>query len=172
MTKPIIPEAALAQLPAYKRDPKNILCLRACEHCTVDFPVAKKFPEARFCSRKCGLAATLPPDHNARIARETATRRGDKLRGRGEGKSYPKLNGRHAHRVAAEMKLGRPLMPGEIAHHIDEDKLNPAPDNIDVMTQAAHASLHFKGRKHSAEHVAKRVASRKKTMAARQGREA
>ena len=94
MTAYPIPEAALAHhtavlgktgsdLPAYKRDPRKILCIRACAHCQSDFPVAKKFPDARFCSRRCGLAATLPPDHNARVARASAKKRGDSQRGRG-----------------------------------------------------------------------------------------
>lgn len=130
-------------LPAYKRDPRNILCTRTCAHCGDAFPVVKKFPDARFCSRKCGLAATLPPDHNARVSRESAKRRGDKQRGRGAGKSYPKLYGRHAHRVVAEEKIGRPLRPGEIVHHVDENKQNYAPDNLDVLpSQSEHARRH------------------------------
>lgn len=158
----------MMSLPAYKSDPRKILCNRLCRHCGVEFPVAKKFPEARFCSRKCGFAATLPPDHNARVARESAKKRGDALRGKGAGKSYRKLNGRHEHRVVAERKLGRALQPGEIAHHVDEDHRNNAEENINVLaSQAQHASLHFRGVKHSAEHVRKRVESRKRTMAAR-----
>ena len=147
---PIIPEAALGQhiaVPAYKRDPRRILCMRNCAHCGCEFPVAKKFPKARFCSRKCGLKATLPPDHNARISRDSAKQRGDKQRGRGAGKSYPKLYGRHAHRVVAEQKLGRPLLPGEIVHHEDENKLNYSADNLEVLpSQAEHARLHFLGK--------------------------
>lgn len=64
--------------------------------------------------------------------------------GTGEGKSYEKTYGRHTHRVIAEQKIGRPLRPGEIVHHIDGNIRNNHPDNLDVMTQAEHARLHWK----------------------------
>lgn len=150
-----IPDAALAQhsailgktdLPKYKRDPRKILCVRDCAHCGLPFPVARKFPDARFCSRRCGLKAVLPADHNARVARATAKHRGDVQRGRGAGKSYPKLYGRHAHRVVAEEKIGRALTPGEVVHHADEDKLNYAADNLEVLpSQSDHAKRHSLG---------------------------
>lgn len=64
--------------------------------------------------------------------------------GTGHGKSYEKTYGRHTHRIVAEQKLGRPLEPGEIVHHIDGDKRNNHPDNLAVMTQSEHARLHYK----------------------------
>jgi len=67
------------------------------------------------------------------------------MRGQGQGKSYRKRNGRHEHRVVAENMLGRPLMPGEVVHHIDGDHLNNAPENLSVMTQAEHMRLHGLG---------------------------
>lgn len=60
----------------------------------------------------------------------------------GEGKGYRKVNGRHEHRTVAEQMLGRPLEPGEIVHHIDRNKRNNAPENLQVMTQSEHARLH------------------------------
>lgn len=154
--------------PAYKRDPRRVLRVIACGHCSAPFPVMRGFPKARFCSRRCGLIATLPPDHNARVARATIAERAERLRGRGEGKAYPKLNGRHAHRVVAEQKLGRPLRPGEIAHHCDENKLNYSAENIDVLSsRAEHARLHTTGTKQSPATIRKRVETRKRTMAAR-----
>lgn len=65
--------------------------------------------------------------------------------GRGECKSYPKIFGRHAHRVAAEQALGRPLKKGEIVHHKDENKQNFEPDNLNVFpSQSEHAAFHQK----------------------------
>jgi len=72
----------------------------------------------------------------------TARLRGDMMRGRGEGKSYTKLYGRHEHRVVMEAKLGRPLLSEEIVHHIDHNKKNNHPDNLMVMTRSEHARHH------------------------------
>lgn len=56
--------------------------------------------------------------------------------------TYRKIHGRHAHRVIAEQMLGRPLKRGEIVHHIDGNKHNNDPSNLQVMTQAEHMKLH------------------------------
>ena len=62
--------------------------------------------------------------------------------GKGEGKSYEKTHGRPTHRVIAEQKICRQLRPGEVVHHIDGDRRNNHPDNLEVMTQAEHINLH------------------------------
>ncbi len=46
-------------------------------------------------------------------------RRGNVLRGTGEGRTYTKRLGRHEHRVVAEQMLGRALNVGEVVHHMD-----------------------------------------------------
>jgi hypothetical protein len=73
---------------------------------------------------------------------ERGARIGDALRGRGDGRSYRKRGGRHEHRAVAEAMLGRPLRPGEIVHHKDGDRLNNAPENLEVITQGAHIRHH------------------------------
>lgn len=55
---------------------------------------------------------------------------------------YKKRHNRHEHRVVAEEMLGRPLVRGEIVHHVDGDKHNNKPSNLKVMTQADHLRLH------------------------------
>ena len=47
------------------------------------------------------------------------------------------------HRHVAEVKLGRPLRPGEVVHHIDRNKQNNNPSNLHVFAnQQAHWEAH------------------------------
>jgi len=50
----------------------------------------------------------------------------------------------YEHRVVAERKIGRPLVPGEQVHHIDENKQNNAPENLEVLTVQEHKVEHRK----------------------------
>ena len=78
---------------------------------------------------------------------ESRIRRGDEQRGKGEGRTYTKLLGRHEHRQIVETLLGRPLKPGEVVHHLDGDKRNNDPDNLVVLpSQAAHCKAHDFGK--------------------------
>jgi hypothetical protein len=117
---------------AVKRLRTAELTPRPCQNCGETFvPIRRSM--GIYCSRPCA---------NAGVSRATLKQRADAQRGRGAGKSYRKFMGRHEHRVVAEAKLGRPLRPGEIVHHIDNNKLNNHPDNLAVMTQSEHIRLH------------------------------
>lgn len=118
---------------------------RPCVVCGTLFMPSRSNGEAKYCSKSCAWKATRGPAFNALISRATATKRGDALRGSGEGKTYRKLNGRHEHRVVAERTLGRALRPGEVVHHIDGDKRNNAPGNLMVTTQRMHMREHGLG---------------------------
>lgn len=48
----------------------------------------------------------------------------------------------YEHRVVAEQKIGRPLVKGEHVHHVDGNKQNNAPENLEVLTHAEHAVEH------------------------------
>jgi len=55
-------------------------------------------------------------------------------------------NYRKEHLIIAEEKLGRKLRKGEVVHHIDCDKLNNSPDNLDILNnekehRVSHKSL-------------------------------
>lgn len=58
----------------------------------------------------------------------------------------------YEHRVVAEQKLGRQLRKGELVHHLDENKQNNHPDNLEVKASSAH---------HLYEHRKKDVGKRK-----------
>lgn len=51
-----------------------------------------------------------------------------------------------AHRIAAERKIGRKLQPPEVVDHLDENKENNAPNNLDVKGRGPHTSAHNKTR--------------------------
>lgn len=60
---------------------------------------------------------------------------------------HPKANSKGLyplHRVLAENKIGRCLLPNEIVHHKDEDKTNNKEENLEVLTNEEHSRLHAK----------------------------
>ena len=46
------------------------------------------------------------------------------------------------HVAIIEQHLGRKLLPGEVTHHIDEDKLNNDINNLVVLKHQLHCRLH------------------------------
>lgn len=56
--------------------------------------------------------------------------------------TYRKLFGRHEHRVVAEKILKRSLRRGEVVHHINENKHDNCPSNLEVITQSEHINKH------------------------------
>lgn len=112
--------------------------------------VPSQMTEKACCSAECtkkyisqrlsNLNKELNP---GRMTPETREKLRLKHLGKGEGKTYTKTYQRHTHRIVAEQKLGRPLRPGEIVHHKDENILNNHPDNIEIFaSQAEHARHH------------------------------
>lgn len=98
-----------------------------------------KIGRTKFCSKLCRDKG------NAKLS---AKKRGDVQRGRGEGKTYTKLYGRHKHRVVVETLLGRKLTSKEIVHHIDGNKFNNDIFNLQIVTRSEHAKIHnIKNRK-------------------------
>jgi hypothetical protein len=52
----------------------------------------------------------------------------------------------YLHRAVLEQKLGRYLEEHEQAHHIDEDKENNHPSNLELITKGEHQRQHAKER--------------------------
>jgi len=51
------------------------------------------------------------------------------------------------HRHVASLKIGRWLTASEVVHHIDENKANNAPENLEVLTKKEHTQRHCKGKR-------------------------
>lgn len=108
---------------------------------------AKKY-EFQFCGMDCvNIHRRLKCKESNRGPVEMTDSIKTKLRdarlGKGEGKTYTKLYGKHEHRVVAEKMLGRALEKGEVVHHLDEDKRNNNPLNLMVFSsQSKHALWH------------------------------
>ena len=48
-----------------------------------------------------------------------------------------------AHRLVMESMLGRELRSDEIVHHINHNRADNRPENLELVTRAQHLLLHF-----------------------------
>lgn len=111
---------------------------RSCEHCGQTFytwPSKIRVGKGRFCSQSCSAKSRL------------GERAGNWRGGRSiheAGYIILRRNGVdiYEHRAIMEEILDRPLHKWEIVHHVDGDKSNNDPSNLQVMTQSEHVRLH------------------------------
>lgn len=106
-----------------------------CQECGNEFGVQPyRAKRAKYCGWTCKQTA------GAKAASKVIIQ---KYRGTGRKDTYIKFRGRHMHRVVMEESLGRKLLPGEIVHHINGDKHDNRPENLEVMSQSEHIKLHL-----------------------------
>ena len=107
-----------------------------CRECGAAFRVQPcRARKAKYCSYHC---------HQVGEGRKGGRVRGEQKKAESCGKAYTKTNGRHTHRIVAEKKLGRALASSEVVHHVDGNKLNNDPENIEVLPgQADHVRIHI-----------------------------
>ena len=67
--------------------------------------------------------------------------KGGHVNGQGYRIIYHEGKRRVEHRVIAEKMLNRKLTSNEAVHHIDGNRANNSPDNLEVMTRKAHNQL-------------------------------
>jgi len=120
-----------------------------CEICGTEFYAqACEKDRHRFCSKACQVKAFLASrtGENSPWFKGGITIRTDKK----TGKQYEYVRGTGAkigvpvHRLIAEKALGRKLKANEIPHHLDNNGLNNANDNLVICTRAYHAMIHHR----------------------------
>ena len=63
------------------------------------------------------------------------------------------LKGAYVHRLVMEAKLGRKLGNGEQVHHINGDKLDCRPENLEVKLDSEHSRVSNYKRWHGQEEI-------------------
>jgi hypothetical protein len=66
------------------------------------------------------------------------------------------------HRKIMENIIGRKLLTEEHVHHIDENPLNNSPENLKIVSNSEHQSIHHKGEIHTQEQSNKQGETRKR----------
>lgn len=66
-----------------------------------------------------------------------------RCKGTGSGRKGGSTGYVREHRLVLERLLGRYLHPDEAVHHINGDKLDNRPENLEIMSHSEHSKLHW-----------------------------
>ena len=111
---------------------KNIPKIYICANCSKSF--TKQYKKPKFCSKKCSSDFQKG---------KFILKNGYKLIHLPEHHRADKYGYVREHIIVLEEKLGRKLLPKEVCHHIDGNKLNNNPNNlINFKDHATHQAHH------------------------------
>lgn len=138
-------------LPGGRPMPQKKTVQRTCAKCSTVFferPVVVRRGHGTYCSRSCKSSAlcqlpsgsgTANPNWRGGLTRSS---KGYWYVKKPEHPRASKTGYVKRADLVLEVKLGRPLIAGEIAHHKNENKEDDSPDNLELMTLANHTRLH------------------------------
>jgi len=130
---------------------------KVCEVCGDVFlvrPVDARRHPCRFCSRSCKGKAQ-PPISRGLTGEDNPNWKGGLTFSKSTGywRVLQPTHQRADHLgyvkradLVLEEKLGRPLLPNEIAHHVNEDRADDSPENLECMDYGEHRLMHIQQR--------------------------
>jgi hypothetical protein len=119
---------------------RRVLAERVCEVCGTTFHPREA--DRRFCSHACSVQGKAKRVFTMHSRIHPAGYKMLWLPG------HPRASDGYVmeHILVAESKLGRPITRDEHVHHINGDKLDNQPENLEVMTNSEHQKLHQRQR--------------------------
>lgn len=123
--------------------------LKKCAICEKDLILQKSRSKNKrhYCSKPCRLEGMRRFDSKRIIDTIKQRKRIDKLLLGKRGKSisydgYYWFSNKKIHRHIMEQHIGRKLLPTEIVHHINGDKLDNRIENLQIVSRSEHNKIH------------------------------